>query len=109
MRHNSVIINAIPLLSKFTGIAKYTYEISKRILQFDRHIDATFYYGYFRKKLYFSNSVDISNEEKVAKKLKNVLAKIYFIKKIARQGVLFSSRFMNKECDLYWGAEHCPY
>jgi len=47
LSQHSIIIYSIPLLSKFTGIAKYTYEISKRILQLDHDLDSMFYYGYF--------------------------------------------------------------
>ena len=108
MTHYSLIINAIPLLSKFTGIAKYTYEISKRLLLFDQNCDSTFYYGYFRKKLYFPEVADISREERLAKKLKDIFGKIYFFKKMAREGLLFSSKFLNKECEIYWEPNIVP-
>jgi glycosyltransferase involved in cell wall biosynthesis len=108
LKHYSVIINAIPLLSKFTGIAKYTYEISKRILELDQNIDATFYYGYFRKKLYFPNVTEISREENLAKKIKKFLTKTYLLKKIARQGILVSSNLLRKQCDLYWEPNIVP-
>jgi len=109
MSQHSIIINAISLLSKFTGIAKYTYEISKRILQLDPDLDSTFYYGYFSKKLYFPDFPNyISSEEIFAKKLKNIFAKIYFFKKIAREGILFTSKFLNKKCDVYWEPNIVP-
>jgi glycosyltransferase involved in cell wall biosynthesis len=108
LSRHSIIINAIPLLSKFTGIAKYTYEISKRILQLDHDFDSTFYYGYFSKKLYFPDFPNISSEEIFAKKLKNIFAKIYFFKKIAREGILFTSKFLNKKCDVYWEPNIVP-
>jgi glycosyltransferase involved in cell wall biosynthesis len=106
-RH-SVIINTIPLLSKFTGIAKYTYEISRRLMEFDRSLDSTFYYGYFRKKLYFPDVIDISSEERFAKRLKSFMTKVYFFKKLAREGILFSSKFLNRECELYWEPNNLP-
>lgn len=108
MKQFSVIINTIPLLSKFTGIAKYTYEISRRILQMRQNVDATFYYGYCTKKLYFPEVVDISTEERLAKKLKNLLTKSTYFKKIARASILFSSKFMNRECDIYWEPNTVP-
>ncbi|NPA55952.1 MAG: glycosyltransferase family 4 protein [Epsilonproteobacteria bacterium] len=42
-----LIIDTIPLLSPLTGVGKYTYEISKRLL----HLQPTFYYGFYSKEL----------------------------------------------------------
>jgi glycosyltransferase involved in cell wall biosynthesis len=108
LRHHSVIINAIPLLSKFTGIAKYTFEISKRILLLDQRIDATFYYGYFKKKLIFPNVADIPHEESATRKIKRLITSNYVFKKVARQGMLFSLYLLRKECDLYWEPNIVP-
>ena len=108
MNHHSLVINAIPLLSKFTGIAKYAYEISRRIRGCDPSIDSIFYYGYFRKKLYIPDSSAISTEEKLAKNIKNILVKNYFFKKLARAGILFSSKLLNKRCELYWEPNIVP-
>lgn len=108
MKRHSLVINTISLLSKFTGIAKYTYEISRRILPLGGGIDPTFYYGYFRKKLYFPELFVVSPEEKLAKRLKHFFAKTYLVKKIAREGILFTSKFMNRECELYWEPNNVP-
>jgi len=108
MKQHSLVINAISLLSKFTGIAKYTYEISRRILPSGLGFDPTYYYGYFRKKLYFHDILVPSPEEKLAKRLKHFISKSYFFKKIAREGLLFSSKFLNRECEVYWEPNNVP-
>lgn len=108
MKRHSLVIDTIPLLTKFTGIAKYTYEISRRILREDRDFDLTFYYGYYRKKLYSPEMTGTSGEEKVAKTLKSLMVKNHLFKKIARNGILLTSGYFHKGSELYWEPNNVP-
>jgi glycosyltransferase involved in cell wall biosynthesis len=108
LKRHSLVIDAISLLSKFTGIAKYTHEISRRILKADHDFDLTFYYGYYRKKLYSPDMTGTSREEKAAKTLKSLMIKFQPFKKIAREGMLLTSRYFNKGCELYWEPNNVP-
>jgi glycosyltransferase involved in cell wall biosynthesis len=108
LKRHSLVIDTIPLLSKFTGIAKYTFEISRRILEADQDLDLTFYYGYYRKKLYPPETAAASGEEKAAKKLKSLMVKNHFLKKIARNGMLLTSGLFHKGSELYWEPNNVP-
>ena len=51
MKQHSLVINTLSRLSKFTGIAKHTDEISRKIPLLDRSFDPAFYSGCFRGEL----------------------------------------------------------
>lgn len=97
-----VIINGIPLLSPFTGIGRYIYEISRELKQNDS-LNIDFYYGYCSKKL-----AEPDSRSKV-KTLKNIIAEKPILKRIFRKvlrlyGALFSDNY-----DLYWEPNFIPY
>lgn len=56
MKRHSIIINAATLLSKPTGIEKYSFDISKRLLNSGKELDFTFYYGHFCKDMYLPHT-----------------------------------------------------
>ncbi len=84
----NIVVNTIPLLSPLTGIGRYTYEISKRL------DNATFYYGYFSKKLILKES-----------KLKKIIEKTG-LKRVVRK--LLKSPKFSKKFDLYWEPNFIP-
>jgi len=94
-------INSISLLSPLTGVGRYTYEITNRILN-DKALEFYFYYGYFSKKfiLPYSNN-----------QIKNVKALIFnytILRKIFRRLLFFYTKFSNKKFDLYWEPNFVP-
>jgi glycosyltransferase involved in cell wall biosynthesis len=105
MNPDKIVINTISLLSKLTGIGRYTFEVCKRITQLGVNVDFNFFYGYYSKKLYM---MDIPPSGKLAKTIKNHLARYYHIKKITRESLLFVSRFSPKAFDLYWEPNIVP-
>lgn len=76
-----IIVDGRPLLTPLTGVGKYTYEISKRLL---RNHDVVFFYGYYSNKM--------------------VLAKNNFLKRLV--GNNLAKKFVKKLLDLSPGIEH---
>lgn len=90
-----ILIDSSSLLSPFTGIGNYTYEVSKRLLEIDE-LDLNFYYGYVSKKLISpSNRVNVKNS-------KPLISKNDFIKKVVRKLLVINSKLLTKKVDLYW-------
>jgi len=92
------------LLSPFTGVAKYTYENSKRM-----HIqnsEIRYYYGYFSSKLV---EPKLSDSKKIPfmKKFKAVIVKNELVKKFVRTVILkYLTYFYQEEFDLFWEPNH---
>jgi len=105
MQPDNIVINTLSLLSKLTGIGKYTFEICKRITQMGIHADINYFYGYYSKKLYM---MDIPPSGKIIKKIKSYLSRFYLIKKTTRESLLFLSRFSHRTFDLYWEPNIVP-
>lgn len=105
MKPDKIVINTISLLSKLTGIGRYTFEVCKRITRLSLNADFNYFYGYYSKKLYM---MDIPPSGKIAKTIKNFLTKYYHIKKTTRESLLFVSRFSPKTFDLYWEPNIVP-
>ena len=105
MKPDNIVINTLSLLSKLTGIGKYTFEICKRITQMGMHADINYFYGYYSKKLYM---MDTPPSGKIVKKIKGYLSRFYLVKKTTRESLLFISRFSNKAFDLYWEPNIVP-
>jgi len=102
---DKIIINSISLLSKLTGIGKYTIEVCKKMMQLSLGIEYHFFYGYYSKKLYLT---DIPPSGEIAKKIKYYLGKYYRIKKTTREMLLLFSRLSPKSFDLYWEPNNVP-
>jgi glycosyltransferase involved in cell wall biosynthesis len=105
MNTKNVVINTLSLLSKLTGIGKYTFEICKRINQLGINVDINYFYGYYSKKLYMMN---IPPSGKIVKKAKDYLSRLYLIKKITRESLLLLSKYSNRSFDLYWEPNIVP-
>jgi glycosyltransferase involved in cell wall biosynthesis len=105
MQPDTIVINTLSLLSKLTGIGKYTFELCKRITQMGIHADISYFYGYYSKKLYM---MDIPPSGKVVKRIKGYLSRFYLIKKSTRESLLFISRFSHRTFDLYWEPNIVP-
>src|SRR6266498_3919185 len=102
---DNIVINTLSLLSKLTGIGKYTFEICKRIAKVGLHAEVDYFYGYYSKKLYMMNTPPSG---KLIKKIKGHLSRFYLVKKITRESLLFVSRFSQKSFDLYWEPNIVP-
>jgi glycosyltransferase involved in cell wall biosynthesis len=105
VKPDNIVINTLSLLSKLTGIGKYTFEICKRITQMGLQTDINYFYGYYSKKLYM---MDIPPSGKIIKKIKRYLSRFYLIKKTTRESLLFVSRFSHRTFDLYWEPNIVP-
>ena len=99
MTRRNIVINALPLISRVTGIGKYTYEVSKRILQSNNDLDVTFYYGYFSKDLYAPQA---PASGKLVKNLMSIFGQNFVFKNLARATKLYLLKFLSKEYDVYW-------
>ncbi|SFO87963.1 glycosyltransferase family 4 protein [Hydrogenimonas thermophila] len=96
-----IIINAIPLLSKKTGVGRYIYEITKSIIN-SNEFKLSFYYGYISEE--FLDNSKIQNTF-----LKKIILKFDFLKRIVRKILIFYSRFNKKKYELYWEPNFIPY
>ncbi len=105
MRPDKIVINTLSLLSKLTGIGKYTFELCKRITKLDLNAEIDYFYGYYSKKLYMMN---IPPSGKIVKQIKGYLSRFYLIKKMTRESLLFVSRFSHRSFDLYWEPNIVP-
>jgi glycosyltransferase involved in cell wall biosynthesis len=105
VKPDHIVINSLSLLSKLTGIGKYTFEICKRITQAGLNADIDYFYGYYSKKLYMMN---IPPSGKIVKKVKEYLSRFYLVKKMTRESLLFVSRFSHRSFDLYWEPNIVP-
>jgi glycosyltransferase involved in cell wall biosynthesis len=105
MKPDKIVINTLSLLSKLTGIGKYTFELCKRITKLGLNADIEYFYGYYSKKLYMMN---IPPSGKIVKQIKVYLSRFYLIKKMTRESLLFVSRFSHRSFDLYWEPNIVP-
>ena len=105
VRPDKIVINTLSLLSKLTGIGKYTFELCKRITKLDLNAEIDYFYGYYSKKLYMMN---IPPSGKIVKQIKGYLSRFYLIKKMTRESLLFVSRFSHRSFDLYWEPNIVP-
>ncbi len=86
----SIVIDTVPLLSPLTGVGKYTFEISKRLMQKE---DVTFYYGFYTKKLITSPSRSFS------------VSRFPLLKKVLRRVL---RKRMSKKFDVYFEPNFIP-
>ena len=92
------------LLSPFTGIAKYTYENSKRLELENSEI--FYFYGYFSEKL-IEKSVSKGEKKSLLRELKSLVVKNRYVKKFVRITILkLATRLYSKEFDLFWEPNH---
>ncbi len=99
MKKKTIVIDAITLLSRVTGIGKYTHEVSKRLLRSSDDLDITFYYGYFSKNLYEPQD---ASSGKLSKNLMSILGQNYVFKNLARGIKLYLLKYLSGTYDLYW-------
>ncbi len=90
------LIEATPLLTPATGIARYIFEISSR-LQRDSRFDLDFFYGYTSKKLFPESHIRFAK-----------LFKKKIFKKISRDLFFAKSVLYRKSYDLYWQPNFIP-
>ena len=105
MKPDKIVINTLSLLSKLTGIGKYTFELCKRITKLGLNSDIDYFYGYYSKKLYMMN---IPPSGRIVKQIKGYLSRFYLVKKMTRESLLFVSRFSHRSFDLYWEPNIVP-
>lgn len=98
-----IIVNAIPLLSKLTGVGTYTLNISQKLLELYPAYEYTFYYGYVSNKLFtYSNT----RQGRTLSLIKKILKGIPYSRNFARTIV---KRIKIKDFDLYFEPNFIPY
>jgi len=97
----NLVIDSIPLLSPLTGIGRYIYEISKELEKQDT-FETSYFYGYYSDKLMNPSS------KPTVKSLKTIITRFTFIKKLAREIILFLGKINAKSYDLYWEPNLLP-
>jgi len=100
--HKKLIIDAMTLLSPFTGIARYTYEISKRIKNSTEY-DLYFNYMYPSKEL----KQNQQNQNK-SKKIRDFIISNRFLKKYSRKIINSINLLFPKTYDIYWQPNIIP-
>lgn len=98
----TILIDAKVLLSPFTGIARYTYENSKRIKQSD---DYNVYFNYIYPS---KNLLENRNQKTKSKFTINLLSKNRFLKKYKRKLINAINIFDHKIYDIYWQPNIIP-
>lgn len=96
-----LLVDSISLLSKLTGIGKYTNEILKCIEK-ESKFDVNYFYGYYSK-----NRIRPSIKSNV-KSIKSFVIAKPLLKKIARKLLLTSSKLFAPKFDLYWSPNFIP-
>ncbi|MCK5677672.1 MAG: glycosyltransferase family 4 protein [Flavobacteriaceae bacterium] len=96
-----ILIDSISLLSSFTGIGRYTYEIAKHLEQ-NTNVNIEYFYGYYSKKL-----VTPSSGTEI-KSLKSIIVKNKLLKKLIRKLLFTSSRLFAPSYDMYWQPAFIP-
>lgn len=108
-----IAINAIPLLSKMTGIGNCIYNISKHLLESDRDNDYLFYYGYFSNILQSSQEPAEEVQElqfSILKKSKPFIKRIPFLKEWIKKGIEDFNKItsFSKKIDVYYEPNYIP-
>jgi glycosyltransferase involved in cell wall biosynthesis len=108
-----IAINAIPLLSKMTGIGNCIYNISKHLLDIDKTNDYLFYYGYFSDKLQSSQEPAEEIQEvqfNILKKSKPFIKKVPFLKESIKKAIEEFNKFtsFSKKIDIYYEPNYIP-
>lgn len=97
-----LLIDATTLLSQFTGIARYTYENSKRIKTTKKY-DLLFNYLYPSKEL--KNNKNTPSKDK---KARNFLISNKYLKKYSRKIINSINLFIPRIYDIYWQPNIIP-
>lgn len=98
-----IIVNAIPLLSKLTGVGAYTLNISQKLLELYPTYQYTFYYGYTSNKLItYSNT----RQGRILSLIKKILKGIPCSRNFVRTVV---NRIKLKNFDVYFEPNFIPY
>lgn len=101
MKPNKLLIDSLSLVSSFTGIGRYTYQIADKLEQ-NSNFEIDYFYGYYSKKLMRPT------ESKEIKSIKSLIIKNQIIKKFVRKILFVSSRFFALKYDLYWQPNFIP-
>lgn len=97
----NLLIDSLSLVSSFTGIGRYTYEIADK-LEKNKTFKIDYFYGYYSKKLMRPS------ESKEIKKIKSLIIKNQTLKKYVRRILFLSSRFFAPKYDIYWQPNFIP-
>ncbi|MBN1595729.1 glycosyltransferase family 4 protein [candidate division FCPU426 bacterium] len=108
-----IAINAIPLLSKLTGIGNCIYNLSKYLLELDQNNKYFFYYGYFSRKLQSSREPEEDVRElqfTILKKSKPYIKKIPYLGEIIKKGLedINRLRSQREKIDVYYEPNYIP-
>jgi len=107
MNHKKLLIDTISLLSPHTGIARYTYEISKKLqnLTTDRY-EIYFDYGLHTKELISTNNK--TKKSDILSYIKSIIVQNPTIKYIARMILQYISKYTSPTYDIYWQPNFIP-
>lgn len=98
-----IIVNAIPLLSKLTGVGAYTLNISQKLLELYPTYQYTFYYGYTSNKLITCSD---TRQGRILSLIKKILKGIPCSRNFVRTVV---NRIKLKNFDVYFEPNFIPY
>jgi len=98
-----IIINAVPLLSKLTGVGNYIFNISQKLLELYPEYKYTFYYGYTSNKLIMTSDMGKGRISVLGKKiLKTIPYGRDFVRAVVKQ-------MKYKGFDIYFEPNFIPY
>lgn len=95
-----ILVDGISLLSKLTGIGRYTHEVSQH-LKNHSDFEVSFFYGYHSKNF-------IKTTKNLTSSIKETVSRIPFLKRIIRKLIFLSSKFFSPTYDLYWQPSFIP-
>jgi len=108
MKHKKkILIDAISLLSPHTGIARYTYEVSKALQKSTKD----FYNLYFDYGLHSNELISIHNyttKSNILSSIKQIIISNHILKKFIRQTLQLIAKYTSPTYDLYWQPNFIP-
>ena len=106
-----ILINALPLVGKRTGIGNYVYEICRRLTRFEKNFSYIYYYGFFSKKLH-TQDLQVASQNNILPfiaKLKEKISKYPILKKTIKNAILNLPKLVGHKFDLYWEPNFIPF
>lgn len=102
-----ILINAIPLLSKKTGIGNYIYFLSKELKRLYPQNEYVFYYGFFSEQI--CGDAGENGKANKMRKLKSILAKVPALKPAVKKLIYTYLFYLNRrEFDIYFEPNFIP-
>ena len=96
-----ILVDTISLLSPFTGIARYTYENTSRIIKQDTSNNSYFFN-------YATHHSATLSSKATQSKLKSIIVKMPLLKKVLRKLISIYTKLYTPSYDLYWQPNFIP-